>query len=82
MGMDGVAKKKKELGVLFCYFGYIEASIPGRPAQWAISLFAILVLPIYWCWCRGRPPYPRPARWAISSAVERAPDNRVVVPGL
>jgi len=52
----GVAKK--ELGFLFCYFGYIEASIPGRPAQWAISLFAILVLPIYWCWCRGRSPYP------------------------
>jgi hypothetical protein len=27
-------------------------------------------------------PSRRPARWAISSVVERAPDNCVVVPGL
>uniref|UniRef100_M4FJ62 Uncharacterized protein ycf68 n=1 Tax=Brassica campestris TaxID=3711 RepID=M4FJ62_BRACM len=31
---------------------------------------------------RSRPPFGRPARRAISSVVERAPDNCVVVPGL
>lgn len=78
----GVAKK--ELGFLFCYFGYIEASIPGRPAQYN-GLLAYL---LYWFFqyigvgVGAGLHTQRPARWAISSAVERAPDNRVVVPGL
>jgi hypothetical protein len=34
------------------------------------------------CFWLSRPPFGRPARWAISSVVERAPDNCVVVPRL
>lgn len=53
---QGHGEAKERVGFILCYFGYIEASIPGRPAQWAISSFAILVLPIG-VGVGGRPPW-------------------------
>jgi len=78
----GVAKK--ELGFLFCS-AILDILRPPSPGGLHNGLLAYL---LYWFFqyigvgVGAGLHTQRPARWAISSAVERAPDNRVVVPGL